>query len=64
MVEFLQASKDALLDGLGQRHVVCGKNQFHAFKMQRTDEKIQFFLWFDWIQRKSCQFSCLPAEAG
>jgi hypothetical protein len=44
MVELLNPLDDVFLDGLGQRHIVRRKNQFHVFKMQRTDGKSQFFL--------------------
>jgi hypothetical protein len=51
MVELLQTVKNAVLDGLGQRHIVCRKNQFHVSKMQPAGGEIQFFLGFFQMQR-------------
>ena len=46
MVEFHETAKDVVLDGLGQRHIVRRKYQFHVSKMQPVGWKSQFLLGF------------------
>jgi hypothetical protein len=41
VIELLQPVEDVLFNGLGQRHVVCRKNQLHGQKMQPAGDKIQ-----------------------
>ena len=64
MVKFLQTAKDVVFNCLGQRHIVRRKNQFHASKMQPMGDKIQFFLGFSGMKRKSCRFPCVRSDPG
>ncbi len=41
VIKLLQPVQDVILNGFGQRYVVCRKNQLHGQKMQPAGNKIQ-----------------------
>jgi len=41
VIKLLQPVQDVILNGFGQRYIVCRKNQLHGQKMQPAGNKIQ-----------------------